>query len=600
MNGMWSKLAGGASTDAVLSAVGKAFAIIEFDAAGNVLSANENFLRAMGYSESELAGQHHRMFVEPTYALSAEYAAFWAKLGRGEYDAAEYKRLGKNRKEVWIQASYNPVLNRSGKVVKVVKFATDITAEKLRTADANGKLTALSRAQAVIEFTVDGEILTANENFLAAVGYDLSEIRGRHHRMFVDPAYAQSADYVEFWRRLQRGDFIAEEFRRVAKGGREIWIQASYNPILDPDGRVAKVVKFATDITSRVQAVNTIGAGLAQIADGNLACEISDRFIPALDQLRLDFNTSAATLRAAMQKVGESAFSIDASAGELSVAASNLSMRTEQQAASVEETAAALDEITATVKSSVLRAEEAGGIVARTKSSAERSETVVQRAVATMGEIERSSREISSITDVMDEIAFQTNLLALNAGVEAARAGEAGKGFAVVAQEVRVLAQRSAEAAKQIKELITKSNNEVRAGVKLVGETGSALEQIIGDVQEISNHVIAIVEASREQSTGLAEINAAVSTVDQGTQQNAAMVEQTSATCANLASQSQELKALLATFQLGGNPASARPTSARSQPYAERQASVPVERRVRPVARGGLSAAARIDDWQEF
>ncbi|WLS05615.1 methyl-accepting chemotaxis protein [Shinella oryzae] len=564
MTSVWTKLTGGATSDAVLAAIGKTFAVIEFDAAGNVLSANENFLRVMGYSKSELAGRHHKMFVDPAYAASEDYAVFWRKLVRGECDAAEYKRIGKGGREVWIQASYNPVVSSSGKVLKIVKFATDITAEKMRAAEAIGKLAALSRAQAIIEFTLDGHVLTANDNFLAVLGYDLAEIVGRAHSMFVEPAYAQSADYAAFWQRLQRGEFVAAEFKRIGKGGREVWIQASYNPIFDPDGRVVKVVKFATDITARVKAVTTIGAGLAQVAGGNLTCEINEAFIPALDQLRLDFNASVATLRTALRKVGENAFSIDASAGELSAAASNLSMRTERQAASVEETAAALDEITATVKSSVARAEEAGQIVARTKASAELSETVVKRAVATMGEIESSSREISSITDMMDEIAFQTNLLALNAGVEAARAGDAGKGFAVVAQEVRVLAQRSAEAAKQIKDLIRKSNDEVRSGVKLVGETGAALEQIIRDVQEVSSNVVAIIEASREQSTGLAEINAAVGTVDQGTQQNAAMVEQTSAASANLASQSQALNALLATFQLGGTVLSPRHATGRT------------------------------------
>lgn len=544
------KLMGGANAGAVLTAMNKSLAMIEFDPAGNILGANENFLAAMGYEAKELAGQHHRMFVDPAYARSAEYAEFWQKLGKGTFDAGEYKRLGKGGREVWIQATYNPVLSASGKVLKVVKFAADITAAKMRTAEDAGKLAAISRAQAVIEFTVDGEILTANENFLTTLGYDLAEVRGRHHRMFVEPAYGQSAEYAEFWKRLRAGEFIAEEFKRIGKGGREVWIQASYNPIFDPDGRVMKVVKFATDITGRVHAVTEIGAGLGSVAAGNLACEIAEPFIPSLDKPRLDFNNSVETLRSALQTVGNNASAIDGAAGEVSAAANDLAKRTEHQAASVEETAAALDQITTTVKNSAKRAEEAGALVARTRSSAEKSGAVVQRAVATMGEIEQSSREIGSITDMMDEIAFQTNLLALNAGVEAARAGEAGKGFAVVAQEVRELAQRSASAAKQIKSLITKSDSEVKSGVALVGETGVALQTIIGDVQEISGHVLAIMEASREQSTALAEINTAVSTIDQGTQQNAAMVEETSAASVSLAGQAEQLKALLATFRI--------------------------------------------------
>ncbi len=597
---MLSILSGRSNADAVLAALDKSLAIIEFDPTGRILRANENFLGALGYSAAEIAGQHHRMFVDAAYAGSADYSAFWQKLGRGEFDAAEYKRIGKGGREIWIQATYNPVLTASGKVAKVVKFATDITAAKMKAAEDAGKLAAISRAQAVIEFTVDGEILTANENFLATLGYELSEIRGRHHRMFVDPAEVQSAAYVEFWLRLQRGEFIAQEFKRVGKGGREVWIQASYNPIFDPDGRVMKVVKFATDITGRVHAVTEIGNGLGRIAGGDLTCEITEAFIPALDRLRLDFNNSVSTLRDALQKVGENASSIDAAAGEVSAAASDLSRRTEQQAASVEETAAALDQITATVRSSAQRAEEAGTLVARTRVSAEKSGVVVQRAVSTMGEIERSSREIGSITDMMDEIAFQTNLLALNAGVEAARAGDAGKGFAVVAQEVRVLAQRSAEAAKQIKDLISKSTEEVKSGVTLVGETGAALEAIIGDVEEISKNVVAIVEASREQSTGLGEINTAVGTIDQGTQQNAAMVEQTSAASVSLAQQAEELNALLATFQLGHAAAGAKPGS--RQPGRVAAATAAPARAGRPLlaSHGSAALAAQPDDWQEF
>jgi methyl-accepting chemotaxis protein len=595
---MFGKLNGGAGADAVLAAINKSLAKIEFDPAGKIISANENFLSAMGYTAAEIVGQHHRMFVEPAYAQSAEYTAFWGKLGRGEFDAAEYKRLGKGGREIWIQATYNPVLNGSGKVVKVVKFATDITSAKMKAADDAGKLAAISRAQAVIEFTVEGEILTANENFCGALGYDLGEIKGRHHRMFVEPAYGQSGEYADFWRRLRGGEFLADEFKRIGKGGREIWIQASYNPIFDPDGRVMKVVKFATDITGRVHAVTEIGEGLGKVAGGDLTCEITEPFIPALDKLRLDFNNSVETLRSALQKVGHNAASIDAAGGEVSSAATDLSKRTEQQAASVEETAAALDEITATVKASAQRAEEAGGLVARTRASAEKSETVVRQAIETMGGIDKSSREIGSIIGVIDEIAFQTNLLALNAGVEAARAGEAGKGFAVVAQEVRALAQRSAEAAKQIKELITKSGEEVRSGVSLVGETGAALETILKDVREISEHVVAIVEASREQSTALAEINTAVGTIDQGTQQNAAMVEETSAASQSLASEAQQLNALLRTFRLGA-PAMHQPHPV-ARTAGRAPASRPAAVQLRTQGSAALAHSPEQAGWEEF
>lgn len=297
-------------------------------------------------------------------------------------------------------------------------------------------------------------------------------------------------------------------------------------------------------------AVEGLARGLQELSSGNVGYRIPTPFVAQLDGLRHDFNASLEKLQETLVQVGQNARGIDAGASEIRSAANDLSKRTEQQAASVEETAAALEEITTTVKDSTRRAEEAGALVARTKQGAERSGEVVRNAVIAMQAIEKSSGEISNIIGVIDEIAFQTNLLALNAGVEAARAGEAGKGFAVVAQEVRELAQRSATAAREIKALIATSGNHVRTGVALVGETGTSLQTIVAEVQEINQHVTAIVEAAREQSTGLQEINTAVNTMDQGTQQNAAMVEQSTAASHSLAKEAASLTALLAHFKL--------------------------------------------------
>lgn len=235
----------------MIDAINRVQAVIEFNVDGTVITANENFLNTLGYSLAEIAGKHHRMFVDPGYAASREYSEFWARLNCGQFDAGEYKRLHRNGTDVWINASYNPVFDSDGKLVKVVKFATDITARKIRDAETSSQLAAVSRAQGIIEFDLDGTIITANDNFLAVVGYSLDEIQGRHHSMFVDPVYRASHEYTEFWARLNAGKLDASEYRRIARGGRQIWINASYNPVFDADGRMCKVVKFATDITAR-------------------------------------------------------------------------------------------------------------------------------------------------------------------------------------------------------------------------------------------------------------------------------------------------------------------------------------------------------------
>ena len=539
------------SSDAsrILSAMSKSQAIIEFDLEGKVLTANENFCRALGYELKEIVGNHHRMFCDPAYIATPAYHDFWARLGSGEYDAGTYKRLAKGNREVWIQASYNPVF-RNGKPVKVVKFAVDVTDAKKKAIDDAGKLAALSRSQAVIEFLPTGEILTANENFCSAMGYAPSEIVGKHHSIFCDPAHARTEEYKRFWQRLAQGEFIANEFVRYGKGGKEIWIQAAYNPIVDADGKVYKVVKFATDVTSRMSAISELAGALRSLSEGDLTKTLERSFVPSMEQLRHDFNATIDKLSQTLTTVGHNASAIAAGSRELGDSAEAFSRRTEQQAASVEETAAALEEITTTVADSSQRAEEAGRLVAETKRGAEESGTVVRNDVAAMDQIEKSSREITNIIGVIDDIAFQTNLLALNAGVEAARAGEAGKGFAVVAQEVRELAQRSASAAKEIKALITTSSEHVRNGVGLVGQTGKALEQIVTQVADINTNVAAIVKASKEQTIGLREINSAINSLDQTTQQNAAMVEESTAASLRLANEADALHTLLAQFRL--------------------------------------------------
>ncbi|MFC3073502.1 methyl-accepting chemotaxis protein [Shinella pollutisoli] len=375
--------------------------------------------------------------------------------------------------------------------------------------------------------------------------------------------------------------------------------EAEANRSLSEKERIEREAQKAREAEAVRFAVDNLAAGLAKLSEGDVSYRISQSFTEALDTVRRDFNNSAEKLETALTQVAENARGIEAGSNEIRSAADDLAKRTEQQAAAVEETAAALEQITTAVTDSTRRAQEAGQLVARTRTGAEQSGEVVRRAVSAMEQIERSSNEINSIIGVIDEIAFQTNLLALNAGVEAARAGEAGKGFAVVAQEVRELAQRSANAAKEIKTLITASNGQVREGVQLVGDTGRALETIVAEVQEINRHVNAIVDAAQEQSSGLQQINTAVNQMDQDTQKNAAMVEETTAATHSLSREVVSLNELLRLFKLSG--ARQAPASVRAATGAESPSASPVRALGRKVAAAFAgNAAVKQDTWEEF
>jgi methyl-accepting chemotaxis protein len=592
----------GSDMRAQFDAINRVQAIIEFSLDGKILTANENFLKAVGYTLSEIQGQHHSMFVEPAYRVSAEYKAFWDKLGRGEYDAAQYKRIGKGGKEIWIQASYNPIMDKRGKPYKVVKFATDITEQKMLIANYEGQLAAIGKAQAVIEFNLDGTILTANENFLNTLGYTLDEVKGKHHRMFVEPAYRESADYKAFWDKLGRGEYDAAQYKRIGKGGKEVWIQASYNPIMDANGRPYKVVKYATDITAQTKAAQMMQQAVQQVqavVESTKANDLTHRIelegkSGEIRTLCAGVNDLVDAMADIISNIRTASDTIAAASAEISTGSQDLAQRTESQAASIEETAASMHEVTTTVKQNADNAQAANQLASAARDTAEKGGSVVRDAVVAVNQIEESAQKIADIIGLIDEIAFQTNLLALNASVEAARAGEAGKGFAVVAQEVRALAQRSANASKDIKALIQTSNGQVKAGATLVNQAGQSLTEIVGSIKKVSDIVAEIAAASREQATGLEQINTAVGSMDEMTQRNGALVEETSASAQSLSNQAQELAQLVQRYRIDGQarstvPAAAKPATSQVVKLAPRPAA-----KAAPARTGGGHSAARI------
>nr|WP_274141539.1 PAS domain S-box protein [Enterovibrio sp. ZSDZ35] len=532
-----------------IEAISKSQAVIEFDLDGTIRHANGNFLKAIGYRLEEIKGKHHSMFVTPEIRNSKNYKTFWQRLGKGEFQSGEFERVGKGGRQIWIQASYNPILDASGKPFKVVKFASDITAQKLKNADSEEQIAAIGKSQAVIEFDMKGNILSANDNFLNAMGYTLKEVQGRHHSIFVDPEYGVSREYKQFWEKLNRGEFESAEFQRFAKGGREVWIQASYNPICDLSGKPFKVVKYATDITAKKRAVALISASLMSLSKGDLGYHIEEELDEEFEPVRRALNSTIERLNELVLDISKASSSVSAAAREIRLGTTDLSDRTEAQATSLEETAASMQEITATVQQNEDTSAGAVKLAAEATQKAERGGKVVIEAVAAMADIENSSRQISDIIGVINEIAFQTNLLALNAAVEAARAGEQGRGFAVVAGEVRNLAQRSAKASVEIKKLINASVSKVKDGTHLVRESGDNLVEIVEAIKNVSDMINSMSIATKEQSQGIGEIGRAITEMDNMTQQNAGLAEETTAASENMLGEAEALLELVTFFK---------------------------------------------------
>lgn len=519
-----------------IDAISKAQAVIEFRLDGTILDANDNFLKSVGYTLDEIKGQHHRMFCLPEYARSDEYAQFWHKLGQGQFDAGEYKRLTKDGREIWLNASYNPIFDVEGRPFKVVKFASDVTALKKRNAEYEGKVSAIGKAQAVIEFDMQGNVLDANDNFLAVMDYDLSDIQGEHHRMFCEPEYASSAEYKKFWQKLNRGEFDAGRYKRLGNHGKVVWIQATYNPILDLNGKPYKVVKFAIDISEQVNLENSIQSkaandsrkvnalldSVARAAQGDLTCDIVPEGDEPIDLLAGGISKMIVDLRGVIGNVVSAANGFADASHTIAERATGVAVGTQALGATVEEMNASIDGLTFSINSIAENTSNADFLAKATQQEAEAGARAVAKSIEAMDLINRSSEDIGEIVKVISEIANQTNMLAFNAAIEAARAGEHGLGFSVVADEVRKLAERSSQATKEISKLINESVKRVSTGSEISRQASDAFDKIVSGVAKTTLAISDISKAANEQLLTAREVSTAIQYIAEETEKSAA------------------------------------------------------------------------------
>ena len=544
----WRNDSASQSAIAQAAAISKSQAVIEFKLDGTIITANQNFLDALGYRLEEIQGKHHSMFVAPGMRDSAEYRAFWANLNRGEFQAAEYKRIAKGGREIWIQASYNPIFDRSGKPIKVIKFATDVTAQKIRSMEDAGKISAIGRAQAVIEFNLDGTIITANDNFLGALGYSLAEIQGKHHSMFVAPAERDSSGYREFWAKLNRGEFQSAGYKRLGKGGREVWILASYNPILDDTGKPFKVVKFASDVTEQklktanfagqIEAIGKAQAVIEFNMDG-MVLDANENFLKTLgyslgeikgqhhsmfvppeerqsDAYRAFWaNLNRGEFQAAEYgRIGKGGRKVWIQASYNPIRDLNgkpykvvkyatdvtkqvlVRMGNERVRNMMETVAAGAEELNSSVR-------EISEAMLKSKDTATAAVEKVEVADQQAQRLSEAAGAMSSIVQLIGDITGQINLLALNATIESARAGEAGRGFAVVAAEVKNLANQAKQATDKIGQEIGNLNG-------ISSDVVGALNSIKNAIQNVAEFVTSTAAAVEEQSTVTGEMSSSM------------------------------------------------------------------------------------------
>lgn len=538
-----------------LAAIDRSQAVIEFDPSGYVLTANTNFLAALGYAAEEVIGEHHRIFCDPGYVASEEYAAFWPKLARGEFVSGVFRRRGKSGNDVWVRATYNPVKDIDGNVAKVVKFAHDITETHQLALDQAGKIAAINRSQAVIEFDMSGSIITANDQFLAVSGYELAEIQGRHHRMFCETEFAGSAEYATFWERLSRGEYLSGEFKRLRKGGEELWIQASYNPILGTDGKPLKVVKIASDVThaknesnefhAKVEAIgralaviefdldgkvlfananflHTMGFSLREIVGQHHSMFCSPDYTRTREYADFWLKLNRGEYHAGrFHRVGkydrdvwiQATYNpiLDLRGNPVRIVKYAFDITDQVKLETEIKTRAGeleglVERLSRSITSINDATESANQLSSGTRLNAQDGQSALSKAIEAIELIQTSSAGIAEIVGVIGEIAGQTNLLAFNAEIEAARAGEHGVGFSVVAGEVRKLAERSSAAARDIRRLIEQSVERVNQGMERSQAASNAFTGIVEAVHKTGSAIDAISTSAVVQDEVSADV----------------------------------------------------------------------------------------------
>lgn len=575
-----------------IEAIGKSQAVISFAMDGTILDANRNFLDTLGYQLQEIQGKHHRMFVEDSYARSSAYSEFWAKLNRGEFVSEEFKRIGKGGKVVWIQATYNPISDLNGRPVKVVKYAMDVTEQRIKNADYEGQLAAIGKSNAVIEFQMDGTIITANDNFLSAMGgYSLNEIKGKHHRMFVESNYSRGTEYADFWKKLNNGEFFVGTYTRIDKRGKEVYIQASYNPILDLNGKPVKVVKYALDMTEVIRVIKGMANGDLSMrcdtaADNNgLTAEIN-RALENLNSVLGNISQGSDVVANSSNLLQKKVDDMKRNTTEVATAISQMAKGAQNQAAKTDESSKLVNHVMASANEMEKKANLINKAAERGLESSGQGLKTVKVLVENMSEIKESAgqtsqsigvltkrtEEIGRTLNVITDIAGQTNLLALNAAIEAARAGDAGRGFAVVAEEIRKLAEDSRKSAVEIEKIIGdvqkdtvaagKAIDAMEASVKEGNKSSIEAEKIFQEITKFSEETFgASKEIQASTVTQKESIGSVVKNIEQivvvseetaaGTQQVASSSQQMSNGMLEIAKAGDELSAVAAELQAG-------------------------------------------------